>query len=333
MDFYVLLIASAALFAGLSVGANSIPKSMGTLRGIVSMRYRKMVCIMAVFVLMGGVLQSQAISKTIGRDLTHTTAVQKNREFVFSLLLTAGIISFFLTLKGIPISLSQILVGSFVGITVNMGLKDELNYAVLKKIALSWMITPVAGCILTYLIYRFIITPAAVRISIVSFNRMFILLTFVGTAAIAYDIGAAATGVLLGPLVGSGFFGDLDFMGLALRSQLYLSAFIGLSFWLGAMFLGERVSYTLGKKITTLDPVSSFTCQVGAGITVYFFILEGIPVSITQAIVGGITGVGLTKGLHLVDAKTLKNVVAWWIATPFMAVLLSTLLYSILIIF
>ena len=46
-----------------------------------------------------------------------------------------------------------------------------------------------------------------------------------------------------------------------------------------------------------------------------------MPVSTTQAIVGGILGVGLTKGIKTVRWKILKNIIFWWIIAPIIALI------------
>jgi len=42
----------------------------------------------------------------------------------------------------------------------------------------------------------------------------------------------------------------------------------------------------------------------------------GVPVSTLQAVVGGVTGVGLVKGARTVSRKTLIEIGVGWVSTP-----------------
>jgi PiT family inorganic phosphate transporter len=247
--------------------------------------------------------------------------------------LSTGFIALVLTFLEVPISISQIMVGSVLGVGLALGILESMHYDVVAKIILSWIATPIASCVLTNLLYNLIVIPLSARLTFISFNRLCVILTIFGAMFMSYDIGANDIGVILGPLVASGLFKELNFAGLVVSPVFLLSAFIGVVAGVGALFLGEPVAYTIGKKITVLDPMSSFSSQLGAGMVIYFFILLGIPISTGQAIVGGIFGVGLAKGMNLIGRKTMRKIIVWWITTPLIALVLSALLYRIIIIF
>jgi PiT family inorganic phosphate transporter len=52
----------------------------------------------------------------------------------------------------------------------------------------------------------------------------------------------------------------------------------------------------------------------------------GVPVSSTQAIVGSILGISIIKGLQIINYRTLRNVIAGWTATPFIAAAVAMVL-------
>jgi len=83
---------------------------------------------------------------------------------------------------------------------------------------------------------------------------------------------------------------------------------------------------TVGKNITTLDPISGFSAQSSAGITVFLFTLIGMPVSTTYCLIGGIVGVGLLKGVKTVKIKLIKRIVTMWVISPALA---FTLAYAV----
>jgi PiT family inorganic phosphate transporter len=63
---------------------------------------------------------------------------------------------------------------------------------------------------------------------------------------------------------------------------------------------------------------------------VHFFSTIGIPVSTSQAVVGAVIGVGLTKGARAVSGKKIAEIVTGWVLAPACAALFSCLLYRLI---
>jgi len=63
---------------------------------------------------------------------------------------------------------------------------------------------------------------------------------------------------------------------------------------------------------------------------VYLYTLLGLPVSTTHSIVGAIFGVGLVFGRTAIDARTARDIVLAWAATPVAAGVVSAVLYLLL---
>ena len=98
----------------------------------------------------------------------------------------------------------------------------------------------------------------------------------------------------------------------------------------GAWTFGSRVTDTVGKSITALDYGGAFSAQFAAAFGVHLFSMMGIPVSTSQAVVGGVIGVGLTKGMRAVSMGKIKTIFAGWIITPLCAAVFAALLYKLL---
>ena len=73
---------------------------------------------------------------------------------------------------------------------------------------------------------------------------------------------------------------------------------------------------TIAKKIVALDGFSAFVSEFSAAMTVHFFTQVGVPVSTSQAIVGGVIGIGLKKGVKTVRKRTLMEIGIGWLSTP-----------------
>ena len=73
------------------------------------------------------------------------------------------------------------------------------------------------------------------------------------------------------------------------------------------------------------------TAQGSAAVGVHLFSMLGIPVSTSQAVVGAVIGVGLTKGFRAVKAKKIGEIAAGWVVTPLCAAAFSCLTYRLLL--
>ncbi|NGX62993.1 MAG: Low-affinity inorganic phosphate transporter 1 [Candidatus Anoxychlamydiales bacterium] len=103
---------------------------------------------------------------------------------------------------------------------------------------------------------------------------------------------------------------------------------LGLATW------GWRVVETIGHKITSLTPTRGFSAEFATAITILLASKFGLPISTTHALVGGILGVGLAKGLSALNLRTLRDIVLSWIITiPICAILCIIVFYILKLIF
>ncbi len=107
----------------------------------------------------------------------------------------------------------------------------------------------------------------------------------------------------------------------------------GLGIAAGVATLGYRVMKTVGEGITELNNTRGFSIDFATATTVFLASSLGIPVSTTHTVVGAVTGVGMARGIEVVDANILKNIaIAWFVTVPFAAVV-SALIFKFLVLF
>ena len=97
----------------------------------------------------------------------------------------------------------------------------------------------------------------------------------------------------------------------------------GSSIAVGALTYGQKVMMTVGKRITALDPFSALIAVLAHSIALHIFTQIHVPVSSTEAIVGALTGIGLSKGSRAVNYKILQSIFAAWFLSPFTSALLT----------
>jgi PiT family inorganic phosphate transporter len=116
------------------------------------------------------------------------------------------------------------------------------------------------------------------------------------------------------------------YVGSGLLTPLQAALVGSLSIASGVLTYSKKVMNTVGKKIVDLDGFSAFVSEFSAAITVHLFTQVGVPVSTSQAIVGGVTGVGLVKGVRTVSRRTLIEIVVGWVSTPLSSGVIAYLL-------
>ena len=95
---------------------------------------------------------------------------------------------------------------------------------------------------------------------------------------------------------------------------------------LGAVSGGGGAAETLGRLGAVDAPAGSFMAALAAGLSVYLMNRCGLPVSATQAIVGGIIGWNLFTGTPT-DSRVLLKIIATWAICPLLAAVFSAGLY------
>ncbi|MEC4984133.1 MAG: anion permease [Oscillatoria sp. PMC 1068.18] len=96
----------------------------------------------------------------------------------------------------------------------------------------------------------------------------------------------------------------------------------GIGIVAGLAVLGKNVITTVGEEIITLQPSSGFCAEIATATTVLVASRLGLPVSTSQALVGGVVGIGLFQQSQKIKFQTVKSVVlAWVITLPATAIL------------
>ena len=128
------------------------------------------------------------------------------------------------------------------------------------------------------------------------------------SAYVGWNIGANDTANCIGTTVGCGL---LSFK----RAVILVAAFV----ILGAMLQGHHVMNTIGKGIVKADLNYLAVCValICSGFFVTLATFYRIPTSTSQAIVGGVVGIGLASGAEI-DYSKLILIIESWILCPFL---------------
>jgi PiT family inorganic phosphate transporter len=97
---------------------------------------------------------------------------------------------------------------------------------------------------------------------------------------------------------------------------------------LGAVISGSGAAHTLGRLGAVNALPGSFMAAFSAALAVYAMTKLGLPVSTTQAIVGGIIGWNLYSQSQT-DVSTLSTILSTWIICPVLAAVIAVVLFKI----
>jgi len=188
---------------------------------------------------------------------------------------------------------------------------------VLTKIFSAWVVSPVLTMILAFIIYS-ILGRLLKRASSIVWSRVMAIAVVCSAAYVSYSLGANDVGNAIGPLLSK--YPD---------KGIWLALLGGIAMAVGAFTFGSRVTDTVGKSITPLDYGGALSAQFAAAFGVHLFSMAGIPVSTSQAVVGGVIGVGLTKGMRAVSRKKISTIFIGWVATPACAAVFAAIVYRL----
>jgi len=280
--------------------------------------FKNAVILVALFSILGAVLQGEHVMKTIGTGIVST---ELNYRAILVSMICSGFFVTLATFFRIPVSTSQAIVGGVIGIGLAVG--AEVNYSKIVTIAGSWILCPILVMALSYLLSHlmgYILRRLQYGAMLVQ-NAIGWLAIF-SACYVAYSMGANNAGNAVGPIAN---------LGIVPTKGLLLIG--GVAIAIGAATYGRKVADTVGKGITPLDIPGAFVAQISSAFGMHLFSMLGIPVSTSSAIVGAVVGVGLVKGANAIRRKTIVTIMVGWVLTPILAGVSSFLLYRLMNLF
>ncbi len=328
---FVFLI--SGLFIGWSLGANDTGNIFGAAVATRMIRFKQAALIAAIFITLGAVLEGSGPSATLGR-LGSVDALGG----AFTVCLAAAAAILVIVRLGIPVAISQTIVGALIGWNFFAGRLTSVKS--LLTIASSWVtafITSACVAALLFFIFRRWINRSKRHLLEQDMLIRFALIFF--GAGGAYFLGANNIANAVGVFVPVSPFKDLAIGNLFTINgvqQLYLVG--AASLVLGIYTFSRRVMGTVGKELFQLSPATALVALLAESTVLFLFssrslyrllLLLGlptiplVPISSTQVMVGAVIGIGLAKGGKNIRYNVLGKVSLAWIAAPTMAFLFS----------
>ncbi len=324
-----LIFLSSGLFLGWSLGANDAANIFGTAVSTRMVKFRTAAIVCSFFIALGAVVSGVGAAYTLG-SLGAINAIGGAFVTTFAAAFTVySIIKF-----GLPVSVSQAVVGAIVGWNLFTDSVTDVNSIV--RIASTWVACPLLSgtfAAVLYMLFKRLLSYVKVHLLFRdACTRMAMILT---GAFGAYSLGANNMANVVGVFVPVAPFTDISLGGFHFSAIQQLFFVGSLATAVGVFTYSYKVMGTVGKGLMPLSPFAAWVVVLAQSLVLFIFASEGleyflashnlpviplVPVSATQAVVGAVIGVGLCKGA----AKSIKwsvvvRIMCGWVVTPVIA--------------
>jgi PiT family inorganic phosphate transporter len=255
----------------------------------------------------------------------------------FIVALSAAIVVTLMTKKGLPVSTSQAIVGGIVG--WNFFSKQPTQIDVLIKILSTWLLCPFLAAIFALVLHKiFLFITRKMKMNL--FRRYYYIrlgLLIVGSFG-AYSLGANNIGNVMGVFTNAFQFNSINILIFSLDSTQVLFLLGGIAIAFGVITYSKDVMSTVGNQIIQISPAMALIVVLSSSLVLFLFASQSlkmfltsynlpslplVPVSSSQAVVGSVIGIGLSKGAKNINYRKLQKIAIGWVITPLAALILS----------
>ncbi|WAH98621.1 inorganic phosphate transporter [Arthrobacter sp. MMS18-M83] len=220
--------------------------------------------------------------------------------------------------RGVPLSSTHALVGGLAGAGTASGVMgggyiNGVDNIMLIQVVLPLLLSPVIAFIGAYLLVWPVTWAARYTQPDVVHGR-FRHAQSVSAAAVAFghglQDGQRTVAVILLGSVAAGVSGhdDLPFW-VILLTAVMLTA--------GTLCGGWRISYTLGYKLTRVDPLRGFVAQSLTSLMLFVGAIGlHLPLSTTHTVTSAVLGAGTNQNFSVTNRRMVLRILGFWVATP-----------------
>jgi PiT family inorganic phosphate transporter len=318
-----------AFLAAFSIGGNDETLSPAVGGKVFSVR--RAVIIGAITNLIGAIFMGEGVSEKVGSDLVGGRMLTLN--MVFAILISMAIwLMVASATKGLPISTTQCIVGSVVGIVVFapfLGVSgwgvEAVTWSVIIQIIVGWVLSPIIGFFISAAVFSLVRRKQRSAKGLNDRERQeqiaaYVLAGFLVITSLSRGGNDVANAVA--PLVNlPEFQGTLNIGALSLQAVFIPLLIGGLGMGLGLIILGRKPLRMLATEVVTLSPSSALSASVSVTLVMFVGTFLGFPLSGTHVLVAALIAVGWI-GQTPIQKKQAKNIlISWLITVPISAAL------------
>ena len=311
-----LTIVALGLVASYLVGANNIASSLGILLSTRVVRRNTAYFLTILSSFAGTVINSYTMLGSI-KSLITSNSQELVSVAIVTILSSSSIAFYYLNKLGVPSSLSQMLYISLLVLVLISRGSYKFDWLKFDFTVISWIISPIVSLLVSLFTYYLLSHNISERsvLSQMKYYKIFILISSLITS---YVVGANAIGIL----VSAGLVGYDNYFVISVSFAVASS--------IGILKSSLKPSVVVGFRITKLGYLGASSALLGGGILSEIFTLFGVPISITQTILGGIIGLSL-RNLTKDVKQQLISVAKGWLYAPAISALISLAVFGVII--
>jgi inorganic phosphate transporter, PiT family len=283
------------VFFAFVFGWNNSGLTTGNLSELVSFNLSLAVTIVGLFfgfIIAGQYMDGSILGKLVSKTLP-TSAL-------FSAIAVSVVLLLVLTILRLPVSLSNCTVGAFVGAALASGTK--INATSLVEILGSWVVIPFICAFVSFAVYEIMIRVEKAKslVTIIRANRIAVIIV---VFFVSFVLGANNLGLIQSLAISE----TKNSMALTLLElALFGSAALGI------VLFGKLLAKVVSDKIVGLSMIKTFAAMLGAALIIFVLTALSIPVSLTQVIIGGMLGAGITRRPWAVNTREIGILITGW---------------------
>jgi len=290
--------------------------------------------------LIGAVFLGGGVSEKVGSDLISGSVL--SIDMVLAVLISMAIwLLVASSTKGLPISTTQCIVGSVIGVALvapAVGLSGwgagTIDWQVMIQIFLGWIVSPIIGFIISgafISIIRKILRKAQgftgrERIEQIAAYGLAAFLIVTGLSRGGNDVANAVA-----PLVNlEGFQTTFQFGLISIPGAIIPLIVGGLGMGLGLIVVGRKVIRTLATEVVTLEPTTALAASISVAMVMFIGTLLGFPLSGTHVLVAALIAVGYVAKTP-VKMKQVRDILISWVVTVPISAFFGAMVFAVVI--
>ena len=327
----IIILVVMAIGLAFSIGAND--ETLASLVGAGVIKFKIALILGGFAIGLGMILFSGGfVPETVGKSLLGEGLEEQYTNYMLLTVLISSILWLVIgSFAGIPLSSTHSLIGSIVGVVIvysifqgGVDLNTAFNYEKLRDVVLSWLISPISGLLITYILFKisakFFLSRLKGLNQIEKSEKTFKWLLLVAVLFAEIWVGAnsgEALGILLGLRENS-----------SITSGQYITFVVicGIFAFLGIYIAARYVIKNLASHMIDTRPSEGFIIQMSSAIILMIATLFALPISHSHVIVFCIIGMSLAQKKE-VDYKGLGKMGFFWVLTFPAAGILAGIIY------
>ena len=158
--FLMIFSITACVYMACNIGANDVANAMGTSVGSRSLTFKQAIMVAAIAEFAGAYLVGGHVTDTIRKGMLDPTIFSEVPfHLVYGMigaLVAAALWLHLASFLGWPVSTTHSIVGAVVGFGVMAGGLDAVSWSKVGKVIASWVISPVMGGLVSFVLFRFL---------------------------------------------------------------------------------------------------------------------------------------------------------------------------------